>query len=114
MSFWSCCQSNARLSHGVIGRSSICWPWSALCAAFGANRWALRQPLVPAHAGTMDVDIVIGLQILADTEAYRTLEDNLKRMGFERAENEALADPYRARRLDGAGAVGRRARHRRR
>jgi hypothetical protein len=36
----------------------------------------------------MDVDIVIDLQILADTDAYHTLEDNLKRMGFERAENE--------------------------
>ena len=39
-----------------------------------------RPPMVPAHAGTMDVDIVIDLQILADTEAYHTLEDNLKRM----------------------------------
>ena len=36
----------------------------------------------------MDVDIVIDLQILADTEAYRTLEDNFKKMGFERAEND--------------------------
>jgi hypothetical protein len=36
----------------------------------------------------LDVDIVIDLQILADTDAYHTLEDNLKRMGFERAENE--------------------------
>jgi len=45
--------------------------------------------MVPAHAGTMDVDIVIDLQILADTEAYHTLEDNLKKMGFERAVNEA-------------------------
>jgi hypothetical protein len=49
---------------------------------------AARPPAVPAHAGTMDVDIVIDLQILADTQAYRTLEDNLKKMGFERAENE--------------------------
>ena len=49
---------------------------------------AARPPMVPAHAGTMDVDIVIDLQILADTEAYHTLEDNLKKMGFERAENE--------------------------
>jgi hypothetical protein len=47
-----------------------------------------RPPAVPAHAGTMDVDIVIDLQLLADTEAYHTLEDNLRRMGFERAENE--------------------------
>jgi hypothetical protein len=44
---------------------------------------------VPAHAGTQDVDIFIDLQILADTEAYHTLEENLKKMGFERAENEA-------------------------
>jgi hypothetical protein len=49
---------------------------------------AARPPIVPAHAGTMDVDIVIDLQILADTQAYRTLEENLKKMGFERAENE--------------------------
>lgn len=48
-----------------------------------------RPPVVPAHAGTLDVDIVIDLQILANTDAYHTLEDNLKRMGFERAENEA-------------------------
>lgn len=44
---------------------------------------------VPPHAGTQDVDIVIDLKILADTEAYQTLEENLKKMGFERAENEA-------------------------
>jgi hypothetical protein len=44
---------------------------------------------VPPHAGTQDVDIVIDLKILADTEAYHTLEENLKKMGFERAENEA-------------------------
>jgi hypothetical protein len=50
---------------------------------------AARPPIVPAHAGTLDVDIVIDLQILADTEAYHTLEDNLKKMGFERAESEA-------------------------
>ena len=49
---------------------------------------AARPPVVPAHAGTLDVDIVIDLQILADTDAYHTLEENLKKMGFERAENE--------------------------
>ncbi len=47
-----------------------------------------RPPDVPAHAGTLDVDIVIDLQLLADTDAYHSLEDNLKRMGFERAVNE--------------------------
>ena len=47
-----------------------------------------RPPDVPAHAGTLDVDIVIDLQLLADTDAYHSLKDNLKRMGFERAVNE--------------------------
>ena len=41
-----------------------------------------------AHAGTLDVDIVIDLQILTDTEAYHTLEDNLRKIRFERAEND--------------------------
>ena len=47
-----------------------------------------RPPQVPPHAGTGDVDIVVDLAVLADTEAYQTLEQNLKRMGFERGENE--------------------------
>jgi hypothetical protein len=38
---------------------------------------AARPPAVPAHAGTLDVDIVIDLQILADTDAYHTLEDKV-------------------------------------
>ena len=49
---------------------------------------AARPPDVPAHAGTLDVDIVIDLQILADTSGYRTLEENLRAMGFERSTNE--------------------------
>ena len=47
-----------------------------------------RPPEIPAHAGTGDIDVVVDLAVLADVEAYRTLEDNLKRMGFERAEND--------------------------
>jgi hypothetical protein len=46
-----------------------------------------RPPHVPPHAGTLDVDVVIDLQILANTDAYRSLEENLKRLGFERSEN---------------------------
>lgn len=46
-----------------------------------------RPPEVPPHAGTGDVDIVIDVGILADTEAYATLEGNLKRMGFRRGVN---------------------------
>lgn len=48
-----------------------------------------RPPAVPPHAGTSDVDVVIDLRILATVDAYRSLEDNLKRMGFELSENEA-------------------------
>lgn len=48
-----------------------------------------RPPQVPAHAGTGDVDVVVDMAILTDTDAYRTLEENLKGMRFERAENEA-------------------------
>jgi hypothetical protein len=47
-----------------------------------------RPPEVPPHAGTQDVDIVIDLQLLADTDAYHTLEDNLRRLRFERATND--------------------------
>ena len=46
-----------------------------------------RPPAVPAHAGTLDVDIVIDLQILADTEGYSTLAGNLRKMKFERSTN---------------------------
>ena len=45
-------------------------------------------PAVPEHAGTLDVDIVIDQQILTETMAYHTLEENLREMGFERAEND--------------------------
>jgi hypothetical protein len=51
--------------------------WLIICA---------RKGLV--FDGTRDVDVVIDLQILANTEAYHTLEENLKKMSFERAEND--------------------------
>jgi hypothetical protein len=47
-----------------------------------------RPPVVPQHAGTLDLDVVIDLVVLEDIEAYRTLEDNLKKTGFERGEND--------------------------
>ena len=47
-----------------------------------------KPPAVPAHAGTLDVDIVVDLQILADTAGYRTLEENLRAMSFERSMND--------------------------
>lgn len=48
---------------------------------------AKKPPDVPAHAGTGDVDIVVQLQMLVDTDAYHTLEDNFKKLGFERGTN---------------------------
>ena len=47
-----------------------------------------RPPIVPQHAGTLDIDVVIDLVVLEDTDAYRTLEENLKKIGFERGEND--------------------------
>jgi hypothetical protein len=46
-----------------------------------------QAPAGKEHAGTGDVDVVVEQQVLADVEAYRTLEENLKKMGFERATN---------------------------
>ena len=46
-----------------------------------------KPPSVPTHAGTGDVDIVVELQMLAGTDAYHSLEDNFKKLGFERGEN---------------------------
>lgn len=50
---------------------------------------AKRPPDVPAHAGTGDLDVVIQLHMLADTDAYHTLEDNFRKLGFKRATNAA-------------------------
>lgn len=46
-----------------------------------------RPPEVPQHAGTLDVDIVVDILILEDTEAYKTLEENLRKIGFDNATN---------------------------
>jgi hypothetical protein len=47
-----------------------------------------KPPDIPPHAGTGDLDLVIDMSILAGAEAYRTLEENLKHMGFERWVND--------------------------
>ncbi len=46
-----------------------------------------RPPHVPEHAGTMDVDLVLNIQLLARGEGYKTLAEQLKARGFERALN---------------------------
>jgi hypothetical protein len=63
-------------------------PWkNSVCLVGGLTpRYLVGESKKP-HAGTGDVDIVVELGMLTDTEAYRMLEYNLKRMEFERAEN---------------------------
>ncbi|MFD3265392.1 antitoxin [Phenylobacterium ferrooxidans] len=46
-----------------------------------------REPDVPAHAGTGDLDVVVDLKILTETDAYWKLEENLEDMGFKRLQN---------------------------
>lgn len=48
---------------------------------------AAAPPAIPNHAGTTDVDMVIDLEVLIETEAYATLEQNLVKLGFERDRN---------------------------
>jgi hypothetical protein len=66
-------------------------PWKNSVYLVGGLTPRYLVPKLPAgktpHGGTGDVDIVVELQMLAETEAYHSLEDNLKKMGFERAEN---------------------------
>ena len=67
-------------------------PWKDSVYLVGGltPRYLVRDlPLgVRAHAGTLDVDIVVDLEMLADTDAYRTLEQNLRRLKFRRAVND--------------------------
>ncbi|MEA2009260.1 MAG: antitoxin, partial [Actinomycetota bacterium] len=66
-------------------------PWSDRIALVGglAPRYLVDSiPAdVPAHVGTADVDLVLGLSLGdADAEAYRTLHNNLLGSGFTQAE----------------------------
>src|SRR4051794_22563955 len=42
----------------------------------------------PAYVGTTDVDLVLDLDVLAEVEAYRRLEQNLRTLGFRRGTND--------------------------
>jgi hypothetical protein len=46
-----------------------------------------RPPVIPPHAGTLDLDIVIDVVILETTDAYKSLEENLRKIGFDNATN---------------------------
>ncbi len=69
-------------------------PWKKSVYVIGGlvPRYLIRRPAEaegpPPHVGTTDVDIVLDLAILANVEAYQHLEENLRRMGFERGTND--------------------------
>lgn len=67
------------------------WKHSVYLVGGLAPRYIVEAapPEVPEHAGTLDVDLVIDPRILEITEAYKTLEKNLKRIGFQRAVNDS-------------------------
>lgn len=46
-----------------------------------------ESPGVPPHAGSIDVDIVVELEMLADIQAYSSLEENLKKLNFKHFKN---------------------------
>jgi hypothetical protein len=49
---------------------------------------AIEPSAPPAYVGTTDVDLVLDLDVLADVEAYRRLEQNLQALGFQRGTND--------------------------
>lgn len=67
-------------------------PWKESIYLIGGlvPRYLIPSPVAEAtpHAGTTDVDIVLDLNLLASVQAYRTLEQNLKGLGFVRGTNE--------------------------
>ena len=46
-----------------------------------------QPPAVPAHVGTGDVDVLVDMNLLVDTQAYSTPEGNIRAIGFERSLN---------------------------
>lgn len=54
-----------------------------------------QPPDVPAHAGTMDVDIVLNIQVLAEGEGYKALATQLKDQGFSRVEEDGKVSSWR-------------------
>ena len=83
--------TTARCERALVTLLGDLGPWRERVFVVGglAPRYIVGQlpEGAPAHIGTTDVDLVIGLALGDDTpETYRTLETNLKRSGFS-AEN---------------------------
>lgn len=67
-------------------------PWGKSVCLVGGLTPRYLVPILKegkkTHIGTGDVDLVVHLEMLADTDAYQSLEDSLKRMGFKQYVNE--------------------------
>ena len=79
--------TTARCERALVTLLGDLGPWGDRIYLAGglAPRYIVGQlpEGVPAHVGTTDVDLVIGLALGDDTpETYRTLESNVKRSGF--------------------------------
>jgi hypothetical protein len=68
---------------------------------------SVGQPVAPPpHAGTTDVDLILDLEVLAEIDAYRRLEQNLRALGFERGTNdEGRAQHFSWRKPVGGGVT---------
>ena len=78
-------------------------PWKkGIYLAGGLVPRYLVPAAAPPHAGTNDVDLVLDLALLAEVDAYRRLEQNLKHLGFQRG----LTDRGRAQHFSWKKGVG--------
>lgn len=82
--------ADRRRSHNPAARSGPAESVSVFLMGGLTPRYlvAARPLKVSVDAGTLDVGVVIDLQILAGTSGYRPLEEDLQVVGFERLMNE--------------------------
>ena len=57
-------------------------PWRDSIYLVGGLAARYLTPAGPSHAGTLDVDVVVDVQLLVGIDAYRSFEDNLRKSGF--------------------------------
>ena len=57
-------------------------PWKDSIYLVGGLTARYLTPAGSSHVGTLDVDVVVDIQLLAGVEAYRSLESNLRSLGF--------------------------------
>lgn len=69
-------------------------PWKASIYLVGGlvPRYLIPRPAedehIAPHVGTTDVDLMLDLSLLANVDAYRSLEKNLQVLGFARGKND--------------------------